>query len=726
MRRWSCLVGLAVLVTCLSVGGGTDMPVRLAPPGVGAQSSASFTKQFEETTYYLRDITLLTPEVGWAVGFAHWDQAAGRYTSTILKTVDGGATWTCQAAGSDADLNAVYFLDERTGWAVGGGGVILRTVDSGATWEQALAGDGDLQDVIFTDAQSGWVTSTKPIQFDEWSGEELDWQAAIWHTTDGGATWVQQAVPQDASLIRGIDFTDGQTGWAAGSKRVAADPYRPEHAGVVYHTADGGATWSEVYSPDLPVAFKALDFVDAQQGWVVGFPTSSTLQGGCVFHTADGGASWERQEPGGWDDLLWDVRFVDGQRGYVVGANYVSAWGPPVWRTFDGGATWHNIRMETHAADGLYGMAIAGDRLIAVGDHDFVCESTAAWAPATSSDGAELFTQRYLNPHYRFEDVYFVDDQVGWAVGRRTYTPEHWGQVILATSDGGEHWSVQYEHAPPDSLFSVHRLNAVHFVDRLHGWAVGRADTYDPGPGGGNWLRQDAVLSTTDGGQTWQPVSQEFYNDQERELFDVQFLDAAEGWALAADYLPSRNVHLAHTLDGGRTWSWVDTGIEGPLAIGFELVQGELVFVDRQQGWAVGGLGTIVHTADGGQTWSQQALSCGYPTCPWSLHAVDFIDAQQGWIAGEGFFRTTDGGQTWLPVTVETEGRLNDIDFVNAQVGWAVGDWGQVWGTSDSGTSWELLDSGTLFNLLGMHFLSNGEGWIVGEFGTILHYAAGG
>jgi photosystem II stability/assembly factor-like uncharacterized protein len=56
---------------------------------------------------------------------------------TILRTTDGGATWTSQASGTNNPLFGVAFTDANTGTAVGDGGTILRTTDGGA---QALTG----------------------------------------------------------------------------------------------------------------------------------------------------------------------------------------------------------------------------------------------------------------------------------------------------------------------------------------------------------------------------------------------------------------------------------------------------------------------------------------------------------------------------------------------------------------------------------------------------------
>jgi photosystem II stability/assembly factor-like uncharacterized protein len=51
----------------------------------------------------------------------------------VLKTTDGGATWTVKNAGTTAPLRSVHFVDAHTGWAIGGRGIIFKTTDGSET-----------------------------------------------------------------------------------------------------------------------------------------------------------------------------------------------------------------------------------------------------------------------------------------------------------------------------------------------------------------------------------------------------------------------------------------------------------------------------------------------------------------------------------------------------------------------------------------------------------------
>jgi photosystem II stability/assembly factor-like uncharacterized protein len=698
-------------------------PSSLAQVGMRAPDGyrLGLVKQFEETSYYLRDVDFIRDDVGWAVGQPHWDAAAKDHKGTILKTGDGGRSWVALWNIPSVALNAVDFVDDDKGWAVGAGGAVLHTYNGGEDWVlRTVPLSGDLRGVSFVSTTHGWATSVRPIHYHS-SGEPDNWQAGVWHTADGGENWLPQILPTGASILNDVIFTDALHGWAVGAKCVGHDAQgNPQHGAAIYYTADGGSTWAEQAcgGEDLDVRLTAVDAVDAQHAWAVGFSAAAPVSGGVVLRTTNGGAQWERQELGGSGDVLWDVECVDTERGYVVGANATSTWGPPVWRTLDGGEHWQKVRLAQHENDGLYGLSVVNSQALAVGDHDYVVRSTRAWdscdvfIPEEPCLDCEcLFEAAFVSTHYDFEDVFFSDAYHGWAVGRYSEGPQLTGQVILHTADGGQHWATQHRKAPPlDALSSAFGLNAVQFVDGQTGWAVGTSAQ-----------QHDAILHTTDGGQHWVEQGQELYGSQECEFFGLHFLGGQEGWALSSSRFLSDTIFLAHTTDGGQHWQWVDSGLEGPIVASTGPVQGDVAFCDAQYGWAVGGLGVVIHTADGGTTWSRQALSCGCPTCPLRLYALYVLDRMEGWIAGEGLYHTTNGGETWDAQSTAATGDFHDLQFVDASHGWLAGEDGTILYTEDGGALWRTLDNQVSDHTLnGLWFVRAQQGWFVGDHGTIL------
>jgi len=698
---------------------------------VSAADLPPVMQQFGESSRYLNAVVLVNDNNGWAVGDPRWDQATRQTKGTIINTKDGGVTWTNQDPGVTVALNGLFFLNTSQGWVVGDNGTILRTTDGGAHWVQEPVSTGDsFVSVSFTDALNGWAASYTPIKYDYSLEDFVDWQASIWHSTDGGQTWSPQTVPASAMLLKRVFFVNPNTGFAAGTKRTGYDEFgSPQALGGIYGTTDGGHTWNEVFATGAGFTFTALYFTDASNGWAAGFPHSSDSLGACGFHTSDGGKTWQPQNLnfGGFIEVVRDLHMLDANRGYAAGTAYAGVGtGTWVWRTLDGGATWTTVAMQNTnplTVEGYWGLAVTADRVLIVGDRDVTASSTHPWDACSAdllvcSPGCWcLFTQAYVSPHYMFEDVFFTDQNRGWAAGTRTFSPNLWGQEIFHTVDGGNTWQTQYEDAPPRADIDYHRLESISFTDPLHGWAVGTSRK------GSDYKYHNAILHTADGGATWQEQGQDLPSyDGDLEFAVVQFLDQQNGWALATWNYPSPDVFLARTSDGGNHWSWVDTGIAGGIDSGFDWVLGGMRFIDAQHG-CFAGAGAAGCTNDGGAHWAQSAVGCAETPCYLYSTSVAFSDPLHGWITGrEGaLYQTTDGGAHWSPKTMS--GQFEDMLFANSSTGWLSGTSGLLFHTTDAGADWQSVNTGTGSDLLGLSFTDPTHGWIVGDFGTILSYA---
>ena len=89
--------------------------------------------------------------IGTAVGFR----------GTILRTTDGGATWTSQTSGTSYYLSGVSFIDANNGIAVGFYGTIVRTTDGGATWNIQTSGTKNtLHSISYSDTNNGTAVGT--------------------------------------------------------------------------------------------------------------------------------------------------------------------------------------------------------------------------------------------------------------------------------------------------------------------------------------------------------------------------------------------------------------------------------------------------------------------------------------------------------------------------------------------------------------------------------------
>ena len=321
------------------------------------------------------------------------------------------AAWGRQKTGTFAWLHAVFFVDERRGWAAGGKGALLSTSDGGATWEVSKSPTEDaVRDLFFQDAETGWMlcerSMFKPMEKDEsvsyllkttdggrtWSrvevtrGADVDlklaglrfadrergWvfgeMGALFVTQDGGATWTRQRVPT-RHLLLGASFLDARTGWLSGGGLTVlktSDGGATWHAGTVFLPASGAEAQQqsepkvvgpgEVSGQQEPARrfsrrLNAVCFVSPERGWAVG-------SGGVIIATADGGRTWRPQTSGVGDDLF-DVKFFDAREGWAVGL------GGAMLHTTDGGLRWADERrVTTHALERLF---LLGRRAWAVG-----------------------------------------------------------------------------------------------------------------------------------------------------------------------------------------------------------------------------------------------------------------------------------------------------------------------------------------------------------------------
>ena len=196
--------------------------------------------------------------------------AVGEHGIVLLSDDSGATSRQARGVPVDATLNAVAFVDERQGWAVGHWGAILGTADGGETWQlQRLAAEEDrpLFAVHFFDAQHGVAVGL-------WS--------LVLTTDDGGKTWAPQtlAPPQgaskaDANLLS--LFVDAQG-------RVYATAER----GLVLRSDDRGHTWTY-----LSTGYKG-------SFWSGAALADGTLlvggQRGSIYRSSDGGARWARVE----------------------------------------------------------------------------------------------------------------------------------------------------------------------------------------------------------------------------------------------------------------------------------------------------------------------------------------------------------------------------------------------------------------------------------------------
>ncbi len=152
---------------------------------------------------------------------------------------------------------------------------------------------------------------------------------------------------------------------------------------------------------------------------------------------------------------------------------------------------------------------------------------------------------------------------------------------------------------------------------------------------------------------------------------------------------------------------------------------------------AVGKFGLIFSTQDGGKTWQRRPSGTAK-----TLSAVSFADHEHGFVVGSGgtVLASDDGGAAWRAQNSGTKDQLLGVYALSPAQVFAVGAFGTLLSTSDGGRRWSkhelkwdilieriIKEGGYLEpNLNAVYFSSPENGWIVGEFGLVLHTKDGG
>ena len=284
--------------------------------------------------------------------------------------------------------------------------------------------------------------------------------------------------------------------------------------------------------------------------------------------------------------------------------------------------------LAVHSA--LRDVARAGERLVAVGPRGHIVYSDNQgqdWRQASVPVSADLNALAFPTP------------QEGWAVGN--------DGVVLHSRDGGVNWAVQLDGRKIGALVTAHyqalaqahpddaqwpqfaaegqRLQqegadkpflGVWFTDARHGYVVGVFNL---------------ILRTDDGGESWVPMQDRTDNPQGlhlnaiRAVGDDLYVAGEQGLLLKWNTGQQRFValpgpyqgtwfgilgkpgevlayglrgHVARSLDGGQSWTKVDTGLGQSITAASLDSQGDY--------WLFSQAGHVLRSHDGGQSFALQ------------------------------------------------------------------------------------------------------------------------
>ena len=600
----------------------------------------------------LRTVFFVDDNNGWIVGSDGF----------ITHTTNQGIDWIQQNSGTNCYLKNVKFIDQHVGWAVGDSGLILKTTNGGNDWRsQQSRSTENLNCVEFINENIGWVVGNN---------------STILRTTDGGNTWLPNYNSKSNYPLYSICFINRNTGWAAGG-----DTYSLNSIGVILKTTDGGLTWIEQKLIEAR-GFYSIFFVNAYIGWAVGSGGNWDM-----WKTTDGGNNWlkydlsafksEIKHPLNHESLidgvggLRSVYFTDPHTGWIAGGE--DEYNRILIGTTDGGVTW-NLKCSGGQRPDLCSV--------------FVTRSGKGWAVGDlgnifcSDDNGITWVQQFsggTNYSLSGDNIYsmkFIDKNIGWAVGYRENDWYSGSSVILKTTNSGRIWKTQLDNVGD-------AIKSVFFLDELTGWAAEEGVIYSTNDGGDNWfmstpginnitsvffkdrntgwitrktfnIYDNAIFKTSDGGQTWVPVSTQSSSS-------VFFINTSIGWVVGP------NGSILKSVDGGENWTIKTSGTSCDLK--------SVYFWDLNVGMCVGNSGTILLTKDGGESWNPINININ-----WDLTALTFTNSTSIWITGDNgtIIRTTDLGNSWMSYNNVTGNNLRSVCFLNDQIGWIGGKQGTI------------------------------------------------
>ncbi|QBE62195.1 P-loop NTPase fold protein [Pseudoduganella lutea] len=642
----------------------------------------------------------------------------------------------------------IFALREGTHMWIVEGNSIAWTKDRASTWEKARLPLSTAEwQMQFVDPVHGWIHD---ISY----GSEPN----LFSTNDAGRNWTQLALPpvelDDEKPI--IDFIDPKHGWAS-------------MKGQLFETMDGGQTWKLVFGrPDSP-RITALEFSDSRTGWM-----STENDGGIVQFSSDGGKTWNTEiVPNALP--VTQKKFVIENNStsllITIRADSITLDNPqPALYVKKNQGKWQAVTLPENFQGEIKAGSLQKDRI---------------WV---FNDSGQLFTgnvdggswTRHKVPALT-EDLQISEDGRGWSKSRdgsiwlTTDIRKGWqpatlslerprlqalhlrplgtgrfilaqnGQHILAsTKDGGRNWQFS---SLPEIAFRLRTL----FTDDRRGWVY-------------SFLANE-FYRTDNGGASWKGL--DLPNGRIRRIF---FMTPDRGWAFVTND-STRKLALAHTMDGGESWSysskppripfshvhdmhfmtettgWVRVGSERNRGSNFymtwdggtnwhlapdvmDLDVATCSFSDVANGWLLamnGDIGQLYKTVNGGRAWTKiDAFSMVVsPVKDSRLTSANLLlrlsapDPDHAWVSDRTgrALRTSDGGDKWAPLKIvpQSNGPIGVMQFTDAKNGW-VDAAGTLYRTEDSGTTWSPVSfaTGVTGTMAAWHPPLSGAGFWIG------------
>ncbi|MFY9255453.1 MAG: hypothetical protein WAO83_18520 [Fuerstiella sp.] len=244
-----------------------------------------------------------------------------------------------RVSNSDASLRGIKVVDQQTVFATGSNSTVLRTINGGKTWTRLkVCEDAELD---FRDVESATVGSL--ILMSAGPGEK----SRIFRSTNGGDSWsLVHRNEEPMGFFNGMAFSKDGRGLLVG------DPI--DGRLFLLETSNFGATWTPLEGPETREG--EYGFAASGTGIVMGTDGHAWIATGAassrVFHTEDFGKSWSVAatpiRSGEPSEGIFSGAFHENRFGVIVGGDYKQPFvsNSNCATSSNGGKTWSLAKVE--------------------------------------------------------------------------------------------------------------------------------------------------------------------------------------------------------------------------------------------------------------------------------------------------------------------------------------------------------------------------------------------
>ena len=215
------------------------------------------------------------------------------YGEGMAYTADGGNSWSFHEWGIDTWPRYVSFASAEVGF-MSGGHWPTESTRSMTPWTGR--------------AISSRLRMPSNLNYSDQKTEATGYRGVVARTDDGGQTWTSK-LDVDGLYFNGIHFIDDLNGWVVGEGEDSAS---------IYHTSDGGETWVEQWSGEA--VLMQVRMVNNRIGWAAGGDLSTRFPTTLILRTTDGGQTW-LPDPVEGDFIMFNIDAVDATHAWGVGYN---------------------------------------------------------------------------------------------------------------------------------------------------------------------------------------------------------------------------------------------------------------------------------------------------------------------------------------------------------------------------------------------------------------------